>query len=457
MLMTCINIDNNDFMKILFIYPSMSEKENYRVRKTKNKIKSWCLEPLAIATLNGLTPKEWERNFFDDRLEDLNYNEDCDIVAISSETFTIKRAYEICREFKKKGKKVILGGFHSSILPQESLKFCDSVLIGEAEGLWEKVLNDVKKNKLKRIYRSKLLPDLSRINVDRSIYGNKKYFPFTLIETSRGCCFDCDFCSVSLFFRNKFRRRPIENIIEEIKRTKSKKMIFVDDNICADIQSAKELFRALIPLKIKWGGQASLNITKDKELLDLIKKSGCIGLLIGFESLKIENIKQMGKNQNLNINYDESIKELNKRGIKIYASFILGYDYDDPESIKKTLDYAIKKKFFIINFTQLTPFPGTRLYNRLKKENRLIYNKWWLDPNYTYGKIVYIPKKMSPGLLYNLCSKYKIKFYSYNSIIKRLTPLLFKEPVSFFYIFVVNMLTRIEVFKREKRFLGRKK
>lgn len=443
-------------MKILFIFPSMSEKESYRVKKIGNTIKSSCLEPLSIATLNGLTPKEWDRKFFDDRIEDIDYDYDCDLVAISAETFTIKRAYEICLEFKKRGKKIILGGFHPSILPKESLKFCDSVLIGEAEDLWEQVLNDIKKNKLKKIYQSSNLPDLSKINVDRSIYTNKKYFPFNLIETSRGCNFNCDFCSVSKFYRNKFRRRPILKTIEEIKKTKNRKFVFVDDNICADIFSAKQFFKSLIPLKINWVGQASLDIVKDEELLLLIKKSGCIGLLIGFESIKNSNLQLMQKNHNKFIDYKFAINKLHSFGINIYASFIFGYDYDTPRVLKDTLDFSIDNKFAIINFTQLTPFPGTELYFRLKKEKRLIYDKWWLDPNYSYGKIVYYPKNISPQLLYDLCLKYKKEFYSFNSILKRsFTKRIFNNFNVLFVYIITNILTRIEVNKRQTRFLGR--
>jgi radical SAM superfamily enzyme YgiQ (UPF0313 family) len=443
-------------MKIIFIYPSMGEQENYKFKQKASGLKTWCLEPLPIATLNGITPKKWKRQMYDDRIEDIDFDEDCDLVAISVETYTAKRAYEISQTFRKKGKKVILGGFHPSLLPYEAIKYADSVLIGEAENIWNKILNDVESNSLKRIYISKTTNTIEKIKVDRSIYGNKKYFPFRLIESGRGCRFSCDFCSVSLFFNHKFRRRPIENIIAEIKITKSKRFVFVDDNICADIPSAKELFKAIMPLKIKWASQCSANIVHDDELLDLMKKSGCIGLLIGFESTNKKNIKLMNKNQNLSLDYDVLISKLHKRNIRIYASFILGYDFDDERAAKKTVEYAIKKKFFIANFYQLTPFPKTKLYDKLKKENRLIYDKWWLDDKYSYGDLVYEPKLIKRSKLAKICFDSRKQFYSYNSIIKRsFSRINLGNAIGFLLFLVVNIATRKEAFKRQERKLGR--
>jgi len=443
-------------MKIIFIYPSMGEQEKYKFRKKGTEIKTWCLEPLTIATLNGLTPKKWQRKFYDDRIEDINFDEECDVVAITVETYTAKRAYEISERFRKSGKKVILGGFHPSILPNEASIYCDCVVIGEAEEIWKDILRDVENNALKKTYVSKNLCNLSGIKVDISIFVNKKYFPFTLIESGRGCPFSCDFCSVSVFFKHKFRRRPIEDIVAEIKQTKNKRFMFVDDNICADIATAKKLFKALIPLKINWASQASVNIIHDDELLDLMKKSGCIGLLIGFESINKDNIKVMNKNQNLHINYELLIKKLHDRNIRIYASFVIGYDYDDETTGKKTVDYAIKNKFFIANFYQLTPFPGTRLYDKLKKEKRLLYDEWWLNDKYSYGDMVFKPKLLSHKKLSDMCFNSRKEFYSYKSIILRsLSRVNLKSIVGYVLFWIVNITTRKEAIKRQARKLGR--
>ena len=441
-------------MRIIFIYPSMGNRESYRVKMRGGKIKSWSPEPLTIATLNGLTPAHYERIFFDDRLEPIDYDINADLVAITAETFTVKRAYQIASEFRKRGKQVIMGGFHASILPEEAIDYCDSILIGEAEGIWDKILADAEQGKLAKIYRS-TQSDLSTVRVDRSIYGNKKYFPVTMVESGRGCKFHCDFCSVTLFFQGRHRRRPIAQVIEEIKKANNKLVLFVDDNICADFSSAKELFRALIPLKIKWMSSASVDIVHDGGLLDLIKKSGCQALLVGFESINSDNLSAMHKNQNLVPGIvDRLIKELYKRKIKIYATFVMGYDYEDNQSAQATFDYAMKNKFLLSNFYQLTPLPGTNLYKKLEKENRLIYKKWWLDDAYSYGEVVFQPKNMKRFELSAVCQKMRLNFYSFKNIMKRSLNFGFRN---YFFYLVFNLLTRKEIIHKQGRILGRNK
>lgn len=445
-------------MHILFIYPSMAEKEVYRAKKRKGILKTWSLEPLTIATLKGVTPKQHQTSFFDDRIEDIDYEIDCDLVAITCETFTAKRSYEIATAFRSKSKTVVMGGFHPSLCPDEALEYCNTILIGEGEYLWPKILEDFENQCLQKIYLQKERVRPEDIRSDKSIFKSKSYFPFSLIETGRGCCYRCEFCAVSEFFQHCYLRRPVEAIIEEVKRAKSRRILFVDDNIVADIPSARELFKALIPLNVKWACQASVIIGNDLELLELMKKSGCIGGLIGFESLNKKNLFYMKKNQNLSINNQEDIVgNIYQSGLWIYATFVIGYDADDAFSVKQTLEYAMRKGFFIANFYQLTPFPGTDLYERLRKENRLLVQKWWLDDEFTYGDLVFKPALTSASEMKALCSRAKENFYSYLSIIKR--GLLFKiNRRSFFSLalfFIVNLFTRKEMYKRKNRRLGR--
>ena len=434
----------------------MGAKEDYRSKQKNKTTKSWAIEPLTISTMSGLTPKEWQRSFYDDRIEDINYDEECDLVAITAETFTVKRAYEIADRFRQRGKKIVMGGFHPSLCPEEASQHADAVVVGEAEKIWSQVLDDFKNNKLAKIYRAPKNLDLVGIKTDRSIFENKKYFSLSLVETGRGCVYDCEFCAVSLFFNKKFIRRPIDEIVAEIKGLKNKTIMFVDDNICADVSSAKELFKALIPLKIKWASQASVTIAKDDELLDLMKESGCFGLLIGFESLHKDNLKEIGKYHNLNSDYEEVTKKIYKRKLKFYASFLMGYDQDNQETVRQTLDFVIKNKFFLASFYQLTPFPGTRLYQRLAEENRLLYDKWWLGgQDYLYGKVVYKPKLISAEKLSTICYQARREFFGFKSIMKRAS---YNRNNIFFTIlyFMVNFLTGKEVKERQWRKLGRK-
>tara|TARA_Y100000310_G_scaffold78020_1_gene74595 strand:+ start:5004 stop:6341 length:1338 start_codon:yes stop_codon:yes gene_type:complete len=407
-------------MKVLFIYPSLGERKYYKVKKSGDFIKTTCLEPLAIATLNGLTPENWQTEFNDDRIENINYENDADLIAITTETYSAKRAYEISEIFKKKGKKVVLGGWHPSLCPEEAKEHADSILIGEAEGVWLELLRDAEKDDLKPIYRGKTSSKLS-INVDKSIFKNKKYFPVSLIETGRGCKFSCEFCCIIEFFGRNYRRRIIKEVILEIKKSKNKDILFVDDNIVGDIESAKELFKALIPYKIRWYSQASIDLVKDEEMLLLMKKSGCSGLLLGLESINEKNLLQMKKFHNIWVQKKfNPIKKLHDLGIKVYGAFVIGYDYDNEKNILETAKFAIKNNFFLANFYQLTPMPGTKLYDRLKREGKLLYDKWWLDKDYSYGELVYKHPSLSSEKVAELCNLARKKFYSRGSILKRL-------------------------------------
>lgn len=351
-----------------------------------------------------------------------------------------------------------MGGFHPSLQPDEALLHCDAVLIGEGEYLWKKIIRDVEKGTLKRKYIQEERIDPADIKVDKSIYKGKKYLDVALVETGRGCQYKCEFCAVTSFFKHRFMRRPIQDIVEEVKRSKSKRILFVDDNITAHIPSAKALFKALIPLKIEWFSQMSISIAADDELLELMQKSGCIGGLFGFESLNMENLKHMKKPQNLEVlSQDALIEKIYSFGMKIYGSFILGYDEDNAETVNETLDYAMQKGFFVANFYQLTVFPGTDLYSRFQKSGKLLKHKWWLDPDFRYGDIAYEPKKISAAELTKLCHDARQKFYSTNSILNRL--LFFKiNRKSFTHVFfflLINFLTQKEVSKRKERKLGR--
>lgn len=401
-------------MKITFIMPAVGKKENTEY------IKSWKMEPLAIATLAGLTPPDIETEFFDDRLETINYETDSNLIAINAETFTCKRAYEIASQFKKRQIPVIMGGFHPTLMPEEASEHADSVVVGEAEDVWENVILDLKNQKLQKFYKSIGQFDLKLIKPDRNIYNGKKYLPVSLVESARGCHFSCNFCSVSTFFKKSYKPRPIKDIVREIEALNRKTIFLVDDNINCNFERAKELFRALIPLKIKWFTQGSINIADDLELLKLMKKSGCLGLLIGFESLNKDNLLLMNKPWvNSGNKLTEALAKIRNFGLVVYGAFIIGYDEDDLSTFEKTVEFAIKQKFFLAAFNYLVPFPGTALYSKLENEGRLLFKKWWLEPNYKFGDIAFQPKKISPQELREGCIKTRAKFYNTSSIIKR--------------------------------------
>lgn len=348
-------------MKITFIMPSIGKKAG-----VKKYVKTWQMEPLSIAVLSALTPDPIEREFFDDRLEPINYCTETDLVAITVETYTARRAYEISKKFRDRGINVIMGGFHPSLNPAEAQRFADSIVIGEAEGVWPEAIRDAKNNSLKKIYQAEKRPALGNIFPDRSIFSAKKYLDIGLVETGRGCQFRCDFCTICEFYQQSYTPRPIADVVKEIRGLNNRFYFFVDDNIVADISRTKEFLKALIPLKIRWFSQGSINMAKDATLLSLLKASGCEGILIGFESLNNETLKNMNKAVNMKADLDDSIKKIHDAGIRIYATFIFGYPNDSVETFEETYRYALKQKFFITAFNHTVPFPGSRLYQELK-------------------------------------------------------------------------------------------
>ncbi len=400
-------------MRVTLIYPAIEKKPG------KSYLRSWQMEPLAIAVIAGLTPDDVEIKFYDDRIEDIPFSEHTDLVGISVETYSAKRAYEISAKFRSQNIPVVLGGYHPTLVPEEATKHCDAVVVGSAEGLWEQVINDVQNGTLQKIYKTDSMKTVFFSTPKRNVFVGKNYLPISLLEAGRGCQFKCEFCSITTYHQNNFFRRPINEIVSEIRQLKNKLLFFVDDNIIGDIVSAKELFRALIPEKISWVSQCSTNICRDDELIQLMAQSGCKGVLIGFESLNLENLKQMGKTHNKILEYEMTLTKLREYGIVVYGAFVLGYDQDDNSSAIKTVEFGMRQNLFIAAFNHLVPFPGTPLYKRFQKEGRLIRDSWWLDSGFQFGDICYFPKKVKPNELTVICMNARKRFFKFSSIIKR--------------------------------------
>lgn len=432
--------------------PSVGRKDN------ESYVESWKMEPLAMATLAGLTPPDIEIDFLDDRIETIDYNRSTDLVAINVETYTAQRAYEISKRYRQLGKQVVLGGFHPTLIPNEAIEFADAIVIGEVENIWTQVIEDSRKRELKKCYKSEGRPVLNGVKPRREIFKNKQYLPISLVESGRGCRFACKFCSISSFFNQSYIARPIQEIVREIESLSKKFIFLVDDNINVDGQRSKELFRALIPLRISWASQGSINIAEDEELLYLMKKSGCFGILIGFESLNKNNLSQMGKNWNGGSErYIQALKKFRHYGIGIYGTFVFGYDHDDKDSFNITLDFAIKNKLLLAAFNHLVPFPGTPVYDQLKKESRLLFENWWLDHRYRFGDVAFKPKRMSPEELSQGCMEAREKFYRFSSILRRFTDFKAncKSPYNAMQFLSLNLFSQKEVVKRQGLPLGR--
>lgn len=399
-------------MKVLFILPAIGKK------KDEKYIGTWKMEPLTIAVLAALLPSGVEPSFYDDRLELIDYDAPADLVMITVETYTARRSYQIAGEFKKRGKTVVMGGYHATLIPQEVSAYADSVIVGSGESVMTELIRDFQSHSLKKQYAGGF--SYSPVLPDKSIFKGKKYLPVSLVEVGRGCNNHCDFCAIASYYNCRYYKRPMDHIVRDIKQSEHKYHFLVDDNLVADRRHAMELFAQVSDLKIKWAGQGTLSMARDRELLSSMKKSGCEIILIGFESLEEENLQQMNKTVNLVAGQrDELVARIHEAGMGIYATFVLGYDHDTEATIEKTLRFSEKHKFYTAAFNHLLPFPGTPLYKRMEEEHRLLYDKWWLQENYHYGEVAFRPKNMTPERLSQVCRDARSRFSDFPNTVAR--------------------------------------
>lgn len=429
-------------MKITFIRVNMFER-----------VSSDAMKPLIFGIIKSLTPDKHEIDFIDERAERLPDRIDSDIIAFSVETFTAKRAYILAKKYKTADNIIVMGGFHAAVMPDEMLEYADSVIIGDAEGAWEDFLTDCENGSPKRKYCSDENRPLTPLCADDSIYKHR-YHGIGVYQISRGCKFNCDFCSIKTMYKC-VRGKPPEVVADELSRMCEKIIFFADDNIFSDKAAAMRLFGAIAPLKKRWACQISMDAARDDELLRTMKRSGCFLVLMGFESLNADSLREMHKSANAAADYSEVIRRVYKHGLLIYGTFVLGCDGDFPDVFQKTYEFAVKNRMSVTNFNPLIPMPGTGVYERLRSEGRLRYKKWWLSDKYRYGETAFLPKNMPPEELQAGCLKMRTDFYSIGCILKR----LFSNranfiPINFLVFVLTNFISRKEIHKKQGVLLG---
>lgn len=380
---------------------------------------------LAIPTLISLTPPEHEIKVFDENIEDIDYSWKPDIVGISVRTMFANRAYAIAAAYRKLGVPTVLGGIHASMCPEETLEHCDSVVIGEAENIWPQLLEDARDGLLKEKYTSEKKTDLKNCCPPSRKSLSRERYVSDVVQTSKGCPFHCEFCSVYAFDGQQMRSKSVDQVIQEITEInnsgseykKKSAVFFVDDNIIGNRKYARELFTALKPHNINWVCQASVNIAQDESLLELMHSSGCGAVFIGLESLEPENLDSMHKEVNQRVDYAQAIQTIQSHGILVHGSFIVGSDGDTPETLQRTIDFIQKNNLLMPLINILTPLPGTELFKRLERDGRIHHKDW---SRYDTRHVVFEPSGMKPQALFDGYRKIVQTVYSFDSIWKKL-------------------------------------
>jgi radical SAM superfamily enzyme YgiQ (UPF0313 family) len=382
--------------------------------------KSLRYQPLTLTTLAALAPPELNADFvlYDEGSGDVPLDIDADIIGMTVITGSSTRAYELAAEFRRRGKPVVLGGPHVTLLPDEAAKHADSICVGYAEESWPQLLRDFARGEMKARYKQAHDFELTNLPfARRELLDGSKYLTQAVFEATRACAHDCEFCvSPSAWGRKQFQK-PVAHVVEDIRRVGSKKILFIDLNLISDVRYARELFTALIPLNVRWFGLSTSLIGRDPSLMDLMSKSGCTGLLIGFESISQAGLGTINKKFNDPKLYAELISDLHKRGITIQGCFVFGNDEDTLETFDLTAEFVIQTEIDLPRFAIMTPFPGTPLHNRLHRAGRILARDW---EKYDGQHVVFQPKNMTTEQLQTGHERAWKKVYGWGPIVRRL-------------------------------------
>ncbi len=427
--------------KILLIQPTPYDQKGNLIKKSR-----LYFVGLALPLLAALTPKEYELELCYETIEEVPFDTDADLIGISSMGHAVIRSIDIAKKFKELGKTVVLGGYMVSLMPEEAQKYCDALVIGDAEESWPELLKDYEEGKLKKLYQRKLKA-LKTPLPKYELLLNKKIGNFLPVQAGRGCPKACSFCSVYCLYRGQYLKREIPEVIRDIKRVKElgfKQFLLLDDNIFSNREYALNLCAEIKKLKMKWMTQCSIDIASDEELLKAIAESGCYVLSFGLESISKESLRSMNKAWAKPENYARQIKIIRQHGIDISTEMVVGADGDTLESIKNTAKFISDNHIAVPRFYILTPIPGTKYFEEMQKAKR-IYN----TDIYSYNgcEAVHIPKNMTPEELTKAYWDLYNEVYSIKNIVKRtlLTKTFLSRPVNALFYFGVNLYYRSQI------------
>jgi radical SAM superfamily enzyme YgiQ (UPF0313 family) len=381
------------------------------------------LRRVNLPLLAALTPPGHTVTIVEEAFAPDDIHQDVDLVGITVLTELAQRAYRIADAYRKKAVKVVMGGIHPTVLPDEALEHADAVVVGEAEGAWPRLVSDAASGQMQRIYRAGASTDLHGLPKPRrdllSGTGSQGFPRIPIgVETSRGCPHDCEFCCIGQTLGKQYRVRPVHEVIAEIESIDSPHLFFVDDSLGLNRNVAKKLFTEMIPLRRRWLAQGTVSLAQDLELLELMRRSGCLGLLIGFESVQKATQNEMMKTMNLRIDFYEAMRRFHGEGFGILGSFIFGFDYENKDVFEQTLEFIMKCRMDVVGMRVLTPYPGTRLYKRLAGEGRLFVRDWWLR-GYPHDTLLFQPKGMPADTFISGYARLNRQTYSLGAMMKR--------------------------------------
>jgi len=410
-------------LKVLLVQPSRYRRDG-RLEKRKRR---WLLG-MTLPYVAALTPPGIQVRIKDDLLDDVTFQEDCDLAGISFMSHQAPRAYELAAGFRRRGVKVVMGGFHATLAPEEAQEHADALVLGEAEETWPRLLQDFQAGRLLPRYQAEKLADLKGLPVPRyDLLDLKKYKLLNIpAQTTRGCPWACNYCEVTQVYGGRFRHRPVDEVLHEIQEiqrlTGSRFIYFVDDNFVANRRHAMEIMERLIPLGLEYGCLATTSVGDDPELLDMMARSGCVHVNIGMESISPDSLKAINKRQNKIKDYERQFKALEKRGIGYSVNVMFGLDGDRPDIFDSTVDFLIRIKAPVSFMFILSPRVGTKVREQLVSEGRVFDHDW---TKYCGFQVVYRPRHMTPRQLEEEYWRANRRFYSLPSIFRRLTPHLY--------------------------------
>ena len=429
--------------KLLLIQPSPYEKDGKVIKKKK-----LYFTGLALPLLAALTPDDWETELIYEVIEDVPFDTDADLIGVSTMGHGVIRSIDIAKEYRRRGKTVILGGYMASIMPEEAVKYCDSLIIGDAELVWQQMLSDFENGNLKKTYEKPLEGNWYSTPSPRfDLLEGKNLGDFLPVQAGRGCPNSCSFCSVSCLYSGRYVKRPLPEVIRDIEQIKSlgyKKILLLDDNIFSDRKYLDSLLDTLIKLDISWMSQCEITIGKDDELLEKLQRSGCTTLSFGLESISRESLISMDKGWAVPAEYDSLIQNIRNHGIDVSTEMVVGGEGDTLESIRMTKDFIERNKISVPRFYILTPFPGTRFFDQIKEEGRLVNNDIY---SYDGTSAVYRPKNMTPDELTQAYWELYSELFTIKSIIKRniFRKEMLKTPARCIFNMGVNLYYRDQI------------